>query len=118
MEDRHWFVLYVLICLEVGIFLTLVPWTNVWEQNYFLQSYPQLRSLLLMPTVRGAVAGLGLANIFLGLNAVLTRRVLAQPDSRESSSLDSFSLSEQPPSSVEPMDSNSRRAASSRTGLQ
>ena len=116
MEDRHWFVLYVLVCLEVGIFLTLVPWTNIWERNYFLQSYPQLRALLLQPTVRGAVAGLGLANIFLGLNAVLTRRVVPNSASHSVHSVDSFRLSDDTPASVDGIDS-SPSTESSRPGL-
>jgi len=74
MGDRQWFVLYVLICLEVGIFLTLVPWSLIWERNYFLQVYPALRPVLLDPTLRGAVSGLGVANIYLVLHELLERR--------------------------------------------
>ncbi len=73
MGDRQWFILYVLGCLEVGIFLALVPWSAIWERNYFLEAYPSLQSVVLAPTFRGAVAGLGLANIYLGLNEVLGR---------------------------------------------
>lgn len=73
MGERQWFVLYVLVCLEVGIFLALVPWSAIWERNYFLEAYPSLRPMLLAPAFRGAVAGLGLANIYLGLNEVVRR---------------------------------------------
>jgi hypothetical protein len=73
MGDRQWFILYVLVCLEVGIFLALVPWSAIWERNYFLEVYPSFRSVVLAPAFRGAVAGLGLANIYLGLNEVLRR---------------------------------------------
>jgi hypothetical protein len=74
MGDRQWFVLYVVVCIEVGLFLTLVPWSAIWERNYFLEAYPALRAVLLAPAVRGAVAGLGVANIYMGLREVLTRR--------------------------------------------
>jgi hypothetical protein len=74
MGDRQWFILYVVVCLEVGIFLLLVPWSAVWERNYFLEAYPSLRAILLAPAIRGAVAGLGLANIYMGLSEVLNRR--------------------------------------------
>ncbi len=74
MGDRQWFILYVVVCLEVGIFLVLVPWSAVWERNYFLEAYPSLRPILLAPAVRGAVAGLGLANLYMGLSEVLGRR--------------------------------------------
>jgi hypothetical protein len=76
MGDRQWFVLYVVVCIEVGIFLTLVPWSAIWERNYFLDAYPPLRAILLVPAVRGAVAGLGIANIYMGLKEVVTRRRL------------------------------------------
>jgi hypothetical protein len=74
MGDRQWFILYVVVCLEVGIFLILVPWSAIWERNYFLEAYPSLREILLSPAFRGAVAGLGLANIYMGLSEVLNRR--------------------------------------------
>jgi hypothetical protein len=74
MIDRQWFVLYVLFCLEVGVFLILVPWTSYWERNYFLQVYPTLNSLVLEPAFRGAVSGLGVANIYLGLCEIRWRR--------------------------------------------
>jgi hypothetical protein len=74
MGDRQWFILYVVVCVEVGIFLTLVPWSAIWERNYFLEAYPSLRAVLLAPALRGAVAGLGLANVYMGLSEVLNRR--------------------------------------------
>lgn len=74
MGDRQWFVLYVLVCLEVGIFLLLVPWSVIWERNYFLQAYPGLSGIMLHPSFRGAVSGLGFANIYLGVGEALGRR--------------------------------------------
>jgi len=73
MGDRQWFVLYVLVCLEVGFFLMLVPWSAIWEHNYFLEAFPDLRPVLLSPSLRGAVCGLGLANVYLGVTEILNR---------------------------------------------
>lgn len=73
MGDRQWFVLYVLVCLEVGFFLMLVPWSGIWERNYFLEAFPDLRPVLLSPTLKGAVCGLGLANIYVGVTEILNR---------------------------------------------
>lgn len=87
MGDRQWFILYVLICLEVGIFLTLVPWSPVWERNYFLETYPRLRPFLLSPSLKGAVAGLGIANIYLGFSEVFTRRRRTPDDLIQNNSL-------------------------------
>jgi hypothetical protein len=80
-ESRQWFVLYVVVCLEVGLFLTLVPWSAIWERNYFLEIYPVLRPVLLASAFRGAVAGLGVANIYVGLNEILSRS-RARPEKR------------------------------------
>ncbi len=74
MQDRQWFVLYVLVCLEVGIFLILVPWSAIWERNYFLLAYPRLGTVVLDPTFRGAVSGLGIANLYVVLHDVVGRR--------------------------------------------
>ena len=73
MGERQWFVLYVLVCLEVGFFLMLVPWSAIWEHNYFLEAFPDLRPVLLSPSLRGAVCGLGLANVYLGVTEILNR---------------------------------------------
>ena len=73
MGDRQWFVLYVLVCLEVGFFLMLVPWSAIWERNYFLEAFPDLRPVLLSPMLRGAVCGLGLANLYLGVTEIFNR---------------------------------------------
>lgn len=74
MGERQRFVLYVLVCLEIGIFLILVPWSVMWERNYFLEALPSLRPFMLSSILRGAVAGLGLANIYMALREVIVRR--------------------------------------------
>ncbi len=66
MVNKALFVLYVLYCLEVGIFLLVYPWMRLWDQNFLLQYSSYLRVLLLNDFVRGAVSGLGIANLILG----------------------------------------------------
>ncbi len=68
MLAKALFVLYVFYCFEVGIFLILYPWMRLWEQNSLLTHYPVLRAVLLNYFVRGAVSGLGLANLLLGIS--------------------------------------------------
>jgi hypothetical protein len=48
--------------------LLLVPWSSFWEGNYFVQTIPLLASAVGNNFVRGAVSGLGLVNIGLGLS--------------------------------------------------
>ena len=66
MIQKVLFGLYVLYCFEVGIFLLLFPWWDQWSQNSLLDIYPWLRLIMLNNFVRGAVSGLGLANLILG----------------------------------------------------
>lgn len=60
--------LSVLSSLLVGLILTVVPWTGLWDANYLLQPHPTLRGLVLSMAVRGAVTGLGIVNILLALH--------------------------------------------------
>lgn len=54
--------LYLLYCVEAGIFLSLVPWSRVWVTSYFAQM-PGLRDLLLNGYLRGGVSGIGLLHL-------------------------------------------------------
>jgi hypothetical protein len=58
-------VLLLLVWLELGLLLILVPWSNYWEANYFLNRFPGLIPFLLNPFLRGAVSGLGLLDAVL-----------------------------------------------------
>ncbi len=69
-------IFFIILCLIVGIFLTLLPWTSFggivdWSDNYFLNLFSQIPGLsFLKPAVssgwfRGAVTGLGVLNLFL-----------------------------------------------------
>lgn len=60
--------LHVLLCLDVfllGVLLILVPWLGYWDHNFFLDKFPALIPILLHPSVRGAVTGLGALDILL-----------------------------------------------------
>lgn len=59
---------YVAYFLEVGLALLVVPWSDLWLRNYFVQIWPALGRVAADPFVRGAVSGLGLINIALGLS--------------------------------------------------
>ena len=60
--------LHVLLSLDVfllGVLLILVPWLGFWDHNFFLDKFPGLIPVLLHPSVRGAVSGLGMLDIML-----------------------------------------------------
>ncbi|HYG81336.1 MAG TPA: hypothetical protein VD861_13155 [Pyrinomonadaceae bacterium] len=73
-------IFYIILCIEVGLVLTLLPWMHVvpflptfglgdWGDNYFLLYAAQKTGIRGLQTavssgwVRGAVSGLGLLNL-------------------------------------------------------
>jgi len=63
----------IVLCFEMGALLLYLPWSNFWEQNYFLAHFPSLMTLLLHPSVRGLVSGLGVLDIFVALGLLQSR---------------------------------------------
>ena len=53
----------VMFFIEVGLVLTLAPWSAYWDRNYFAETLPLVHALMTNNFVRGAVTGLGLVNI-------------------------------------------------------
>jgi hypothetical protein len=60
----------VVACCMMGAILFYLPWTSLWEQNYFLSHFPSLMRILLHPAFRGAVSGLGILDIFLAIRMI------------------------------------------------
>jgi hypothetical protein len=59
--------LFVGVCVWVGLFLIVLPWTHIWTDNSLLIRNLTLRSLVLQNFVRGLVSGLGVVNIWMGI---------------------------------------------------
>lgn len=57
----------VALSIEIGLVLVVVPWSVFWERNYFAQLLPPLQSLMTNHFVRGAVSGIGVINLTVGL---------------------------------------------------
>jgi hypothetical protein len=66
-------VVLLLLWLELGLMLILVPWSDMWDINYFLYQYPTLGLIMKNPYLRGAVSGLGLMNVLFALEAFRRR---------------------------------------------
>ena len=60
----------ILVCLEVGIFLLVAPWSPLWTGNLLLDYYPAWQSLFGNHFLRGAVSGLGLLNLWFAFRGV------------------------------------------------
>jgi hypothetical protein len=63
----------VVLCFEMGALLLYLPWTSFWEQNYFLSHFPVLIPVLLHPSFRGVVSGLGVVDIILAIGMIGSR---------------------------------------------
>jgi hypothetical protein len=63
----------IVLCFEMGALLLYLPWSNFWEQNYFLIHFPVFMRFALHPSVRGLVSGLGVLDIFVALGLLQSR---------------------------------------------
>lgn len=77
--QRVWLVVFVLFCLEVGILLTVLPWTRLWSDNALLNSFPAVKEFFSHNFVRGLVSGLGLVDIWMGVVEAVTYRERTLP---------------------------------------
>jgi hypothetical protein len=78
MAARLSVIFFIILCLEVGCFLALVPWFHLfglgdWGDNYLLlyavrkTGLTGLQHAMASGWVRGAVSGLGVLNIMMAL---------------------------------------------------
>jgi hypothetical protein len=70
--NRFLHALLVLLCFEVGAILLYLPWSSLWDapHNYFLVRFPALIPFMLHPSLRGAVSGIGVLDIFLAAGMI------------------------------------------------
>jgi len=61
--------LVVVLCI-MGAILFYLPWTSIWEKNYFLSHFPFANAHPASSCVSGAVSGLGVLDIFLAINMI------------------------------------------------
>lgn len=76
MSSRLSVIFYIILCFEIGIVLTVLPWVpqgwwglSDWGNNYFLLlaarkiGFYGLQSFIASGWIRGAVSGLGVLNL-------------------------------------------------------
>ena len=70
-SGKRWrLALWIVVCLEVGMFLLLVPWSPLWTRHLLLGYFPALRPFYMSYFLRGAISGLGLLNLGFGFREV------------------------------------------------
>jgi len=55
---------FAIFTFEIGLFLTVFPWVDLWSSNFFSAWIPALENIWDEPYFRGAITGLGLVNIY------------------------------------------------------
>jgi hypothetical protein len=73
MMGRLLRVVWLLLWLELGLILIIVPWSPFWDANYFVYRYPELGLVVNSSYIRGVISGLGVVNVFLALEAFRRR---------------------------------------------
>jgi hypothetical protein len=111
-------VFYIILCLEIGIFLTLAPWwpdgmfgIRDWGSNYFLLYAAQktgiqgLQAVVASGWVRGAVSGVGLLNLGIGFWEIFNFKRTVTALQSEMSSRNNASTSDRVSDNERPGDS-------------
>jgi len=73
-SQRLWRVIFVVFCLELGLFLIVFPWLDYWNNNSIATLTPWIGELWRNPYFRGALSGLGVVNIYISLSEVFRTR--------------------------------------------
>jgi len=93
MSSRLTVVFYIILCFEIGLVLTVLPWVphgllglSDWGNNYFLLAASRkvgfgMQRFVASGWIRGAVSGLGILNLGMGLwEAINFRRTVRALD--------------------------------------
>ncbi|MGA2592451.1 MAG: hypothetical protein ABSH32_21275 [Bryobacteraceae bacterium] len=71
--------IFIVFCLELGVFLLFFPWSVLWDRNFFSSFTPPLKQYWDNTYLRGAVSGLGLVNVYISLIEIFRLRRFLQP---------------------------------------
>jgi hypothetical protein len=81
MSAKLTIIFFILICFEIGFLLIVLPWLSdpypYWSENYILVwlvetlHWPALGRFLTSGYVRGAVTGIGVLNVVLGIREII-----------------------------------------------
>ena len=66
--------IFIAFCLEIGIVLLVLPWSEYWDNNFFASMAPGWDHLWSNSYFRGAVSGLGMINILISVGELFRLR--------------------------------------------
>lgn len=70
---------FIIFCMELGLFLVVYPWTEAWATNLFAGIVPEWHGYWTNPYARGAVSGIGVLNLYVSFVEILRLRRFARP---------------------------------------
>ena len=70
--------IFIVFCLELGMFLVIFPWTDFWEGSFFSSLPPEWRLYWDNAYLRGAISGLGIVNVYISLVEIFRLRRFAR----------------------------------------
>lgn len=71
--------LIVIVCLELGLFLLVFPWTDYWTSNYFATFVPKYFWVWESAYFKGAISGLGVVNLSICFSEIIRLRRFSAP---------------------------------------
>ena len=66
--------LTVVFCLEIGVVLLVLPWSEYWDNNFFSTALPAMGSVWSNSYFRGGVSGLGVMNVLISFSELVRMR--------------------------------------------
>jgi hypothetical protein len=120
-------IFYIVLCFEIGLILTLLPWVpqgtlgilSDWGNNYFLLyaarktgSYT-LQSVVASGWVRGAVSGVGILNIGIAFWEIFHFKQSVRALQGSTETVNNTSRNAAQPANTTPLSDNERRDESS-----
>lgn len=120
MSSKLTVIFYIILCLEAGLVLTLLPWVRPfgllgdWGDNYFLAYAAQkagltgLQQVVASGWVRGAVTGLGVLNFIMAFWEMAHFNQTARALQAQA---DAHAAAERGPAPAAPVEENAPRPA-------
>jgi hypothetical protein len=65
---------FIVFCLEIGVVLLILPWSEYWSDNYFAGRIVRWSDLWGNAYLRGGVSGLGIVNIYISFSELFRLR--------------------------------------------
>ncbi len=81
--QKVWAVVFIIFCLELGLFLVIYPWTDDWDHNLFATSpsaqLARWNEWWHNPFFKGAISGLGFLDLWVSIAEIFRLRRFSRP---------------------------------------